>query len=461
MKMTKKRPRTHDDRFISKRVPRDWDFAFYYDDKPLHGFEDSDILTQDVKEYVREKYRAALRRAMGFPTSNTGVLFPAKKDDPSDAAATWPVKQRGKPMMTSPDCALDLPEFKALFYYNLLDWGATGYLAAALNWSVFLCDPNTSKTIHLTHIDNPELSQHHGGQFGTAVKWDIDGRRLAIGTNKSNVQIWDTEEKKLQEYTWCTCCFRQDCTITCLVWSVCNKYLVSGCSSGKLTIILKPDRRMGDFRIAHDGNIVTLKSSPDGKYLASAGSDTTVRLWLWPLLTPHFEIVFDYPARAMAWHPWKPSILAIGGGIKQGTITLYNANNCTRIATSTPHTKGFVLSLAWSSCTGELVASYWIKKGMYDLHSSRSGYTEIVVLSDLNKVVDKFMLGYQTQVMYLLWSPDGKKIATASTDETLRIWNFIHSEGDKEIAEAQKKKKVLPLKRFPQSKASFAKYVVR
>ena len=64
--------------------------------------------------------------------------------------------------------------------------------------------------------------------------------------------------------------------------------------------------------------------------------------------------------QAMAWHPWKPSYLAIGGAIS-GTIGLWNVNK----HTEEPEyimldSSAFVCNLEWSPVTGELVASIWV-----------------------------------------------------------------------------------------------------
>jgi len=62
----------------------------------------------------------------------------------------------------------------------------------------------------------------------------------------------------------------------------------------------------------------------------------------------------------MAWHPWKPSYLAIGGAIS-GTISLWNVNKQTEEAECIMlDSSAFVCNLEWSPVTGELVASIWV-----------------------------------------------------------------------------------------------------
>lgn len=61
---------------------------------------------------------------------------------------------------------------------NLLDWGPSNYLAAALNDSVYLYKTGDD-AIHLTAITNGYYS---------AVKWDYKGENLIIGTDSSLIQ---------------------------------------------------------------------------------------------------------------------------------------------------------------------------------------------------------------------------------------------------------------------------------
>lgn len=63
--------------------------------------------------------------------------------------------------------------------------------------------------------------------------------------------------------------------------------------------------------------------------------------------------------QAIAWHPWKPSYLAIGGSLS-GTISLWDVNKRNEeVEHILLDSSAFVCSLEWSPVTGELVASIW------------------------------------------------------------------------------------------------------
>jgi WD40 repeat protein len=64
--------------------------------------------------------------------------------------------------------------------------------------------------------------------------------------------------------------------------------------------------------------------------------------------------------QAIAWHPWKPSYLAIGG-TESGIISLWNVNQRKEKAEyMMVDSSALVCSLEWSPLTGELVASIWV-----------------------------------------------------------------------------------------------------
>jgi hypothetical protein len=63
--------------------------------------------------------------------------------------------------------------------FNLLDWGPSKYLAAALYNSVYLY-ANGENTIELTAFT---------GGYCSAVKWDSNGDKLIVGTNNSVIQV--------------------------------------------------------------------------------------------------------------------------------------------------------------------------------------------------------------------------------------------------------------------------------
>ncbi|XP_023719657.1 protein cortex isoform X2 [Cryptotermes secundus] len=410
------------DRFIPRRCRLNTD-NFLYTQALSEALQEEDILKQDICNIYVEEYGRLLQSALNLSHAHARLLTFCCSSPPEEKAPKevyqWPIRCRRRPLIKQPHHLLDLPNFRSNFFLNLLDWGPSNYLAASLHNSVYL---------YATGEDTTELTTIANGYY-SAVKWDSIGEKLVIGTNNSAIQVWNTRNRNLLAETTCNCAdsLVSKCLINALAWHPSDTKFVSACSNGTLLLIPLSSFQLRSEQTsilrAHEGQICSLRCSQDGRFLASSGEDSAVRLWLWPSLTPGMEIInFGDPVRAMAWHPWKPSYLVIGSSIS-GSISLWNVNKYTQEAHHTLGSSAFVCSLEWSPVTGELVAGIWISEPAED-EQEPLGRSVLVVLKTLNKVVDR-MECYAGQIFYLLWSPDGRQIATAGSDEALRIWYFL------------------------------------
>lgn len=93
-----------------------------------------------------------------------------------------------------------------------------------------------------------------------------------------------------------TCCCRKDCVVTCAEWTKGDR-LITGCSEGRLSVWSRESELMKSIFPAHRGAIITIQLSKAERYLGSSGIDRKIRLWLWPSLVEHFEILVYTPVR--------------------------------------------------------------------------------------------------------------------------------------------------------------------
>eukprot|EP00931_Biecheleriopsis_adriatica_P031921 TRINITY_DN18672_c0_g1_i1.p1 TRINITY_DN18672_c0_g1~~TRINITY_DN18672_c0_g1_i1.p1 ORF type:complete len:486 (+),score=64.22 TRINITY_DN18672_c0_g1_i1:33-1490(+) len=293
---------------------------------------------------------------------------------------------------------LDAPQLQDDFYLNLVDWSSANVVSVGLSNCVYLWSACTSRVTKLCDLGTDDTV--------TSVSWTQRGAHLAVGTNKGEVQIWDsTVCRKLRTMSG------HRGRVGTMAW---NGYVLST-GSRDHHILHRDVRQSAPFMSrlhGHRQEVCGLKWSFDEQQLASGGNDN--KLYVWSLRSTEPVLKFNEhqaAVKAIAWSPHQHGLLASGGGTADRCIRFWNTVN--NMPLSCIDTGSQVCNLVWSKNLNEIVSTHGYSLNQIILWKYPS-MTKVTTLT-----------GHTYRVLYLAISPDGQTVVTGAGDETLRFWNVF------------------------------------
>ena len=277
-----------------------------------------------------------------------------------------------------------------------------------------LATASADKTVRLWDVDAGKVKATLTGHTDvvSAVAFSPDGRTLATGGFDATVRLWDVETHALLRTL-----IGHRGVVQAVAFSPDGKTVVSG---GVDTIIRIWDVAKGaevGRLTGHKSWVNGLAFSADGKLLASAGSDGTVRLW--DPATREEKTSFDVgkigEVRSVAV---SPDARTVAAGMRYGTVHVWDV--ATRKETTLTGHAGDAWGVAFTPDGGRGgVTPPLLVSGGGDWNKAGD-----VKLWDVETGKERASLKHSGEVLCVAVSPDGKRLAAGSWDNTVRAWDL-------------------------------------
>jgi WD40 repeat protein/class 3 adenylate cyclase len=261
----------------------------------------------------------------------------------------------------------------------------------------------TDGVVHLWDIEpHPALPMFNGGNDMWAAAFSPDGKFLATNGINNEIKVWNISTGqtlwKVQD---------NGLALWALAFSPDGQYLVSGNMDGVTTLWdAKTGRKVRQFTAQGLDEINGLTFSPDGKTLLAGGTSlgiTETFAPIWDVETGReiLRIPLPAPIYTVTFSPDGKYVLTGGGG-SEGVSQLWDAQTGTKL-------HEFTSSVAILSPDGKYLTSVKGSTGfVWDVRTGRE-------LRHFDGPADG--------MGPLVYTPDGKTVASATWDGSVRLWD--------------------------------------
>ncbi len=253
-----------------------------------------------------------------------------------------------------------------------------------------------------------------------AVAFLDQGRRLAVGDGVPHqsgaVRVFDVATGSVAATL-----DEPKRVVLCLAVSPDGELLVAGDADSKVHLFgsadAKPIRTLDD----HNGRVLGLAFSGDGKRMATASADRTLRVWEVGTWKPVIRYELEDTVHGAAMDADGKYVVGAVGGPEQWAVAVGNIESDLKLAARRkPRAR------TYSTGTAMPLDVFWPAKGSYLFVPCSDG--TVRAYQGASTRVRASLRGHTDWVYCATSTADGRLIATAGADGTVRLWEGIKGE---------------------------------
>jgi WD40 repeat protein len=234
--------------------------------------------------------------------------------------------------------------------------------------SMHVASAGDDRTVHIWHASTGALQRIYSGHADhvLGLAWSPDGTRIASASADKTVQVWDAATgRNIFTYRGHTD------YVFAVAWSPDGKRIATGGNDKVVQVWELTKDTKGNFITSflfskqgsfayrgHNGRINAIAWSPDGRRIASVGSDKSLQIWD----ASSGKLAFIYRHRSSAFNvvAWSFDNRRIATGNNDKTVQVWDTQTRSTLCIYSGHT-GYVNGVAWSP-EGTRIASASVDK---------------------------------------------------------------------------------------------------
>ena len=260
------------------------------------------------------------------------------------------------------------------------------------------------------HFVTPPQHFTYSGQsnYISAVAWSSDGKRIASASGDHTAQVWDASNGgHVLTYRG------HSADVLTLAWSPGGQYIATGGLDSTVQIWNPSNGATVYTYRGQSDAIFDLAWSSDGTRIASASNDGTVRIW--DALTGRNIVTYTGPS-------------SLRGGIAASNAVAWSLDGLSLAI------GGLGPAVLIDTTTGKIIGYYGPNSGQAHAVAFSPNRKYLAVGRD-NTTVEVWEVatktnvyiynGHSGDVFTLAWSPDSKRIASGGADATVQVWDAL------------------------------------